>query len=126
MTIFLVEDDSVYADFIRKSLARDGARIITWFPNAEDCLAAANTHGIPDALILDYKLPGMLGIELYEKLQPRFTPETKGIIMSSIDDGNLVLSFIQRGVRDYVIKDDNVIETLNAILEGNEDDLYLF
>jgi hypothetical protein len=37
----------------------------------------------------------------------------------------MVLSFIQKGVRDYVIKDENVIESLKAILDGKEDD-YLF
>jgi hypothetical protein len=38
----------------------------------------------------------------------------------------MVLSFIKKGVRDYVIKDDNVIESLTAILEGKEEDYYLF
>ncbi|MDZ7647015.1 MAG: hypothetical protein U5K54_07450 [Cytophagales bacterium] len=43
-----------------------------------------------------------------------------------MDDGNLVLNFIQRGVRDYVIKDENVIESLEAVLNDNQDDYYLF
>ena len=47
-------------------------------------------------------------------------------MLSALDDGNMVLSFIQRGVRDYVIKDDGVIESLTAVLEGNEDEYYLF
>ncbi len=34
--------------------------------------------------------------------------------------------FIQKGVRDYVIKDENVVDSLKAILDGNEDDYYLF
>ena len=126
MTIYLVEDDTIYADFIRKSLAKNSTYSITWFPSAEDCLETVTKNGIPDALVLDYKLPGMAGIELYEKLQDQLPDEYKCIIMSSIDDGNLVLSFIKRGVRDYVIKDDNVIESLVAILEGKEDDQYLF
>jgi hypothetical protein len=46
-------------------------------------------------------------------------------MLSAIDDGNMVLSFIQKGVRDYVIKDENVIESLVAVLEGKDDD-YLF
>jgi PleD family two-component response regulator len=48
------------------------------------------------------------------------------ILLSSLDDGNMVLSFIQRGVRDYVIKDENVIDSLMSILSGSEDDYYLF
>ena len=47
-------------------------------------------------------------------------------MLSALDDGNMVLSFIQKGVRDYVIKDESVIESLGAVLEGKEDDYYLF
>ena len=44
-------------------------------------------------------------------------------MMSAIDDGNLVLDFIKKGVRDYVVKDEKVIKTLTSIIEG-EDDIY--
>jgi DNA-binding response OmpR family regulator len=125
MTIYLVEDDSIYADFVKKSLTKKGYDV-TWFATAEECEQAISKSGMPDSLILDYKLPGMLGIDLYEKLSPRLKENQKCILMSSIDDGNLVLSFIQRGVRDYVIKDDNVIESLIAILEGKEDEFLSF
>ena len=46
-------------------------------------------------------------------------------MLSAIEDGNMVLSFIQKGVRDYVIKDENVPQSLVAVLEGKDDD-YLF
>lgn len=126
MTVYLVEDDSIYADFIRKSLGRDGHFKVTWFPSAEDCLAAITKNGLPDSLILDYKLPGMTGIDLYNIIKSKLKENQKCIIMSSIDDGNMVLSFIQRGVRDYVIKDENVIDSLTSILEGKEDDFLSF
>jgi DNA-binding response OmpR family regulator len=126
MTIYLVEDDTIYAEFIRRSLASRGTYVITWFPTAEDALDMINMKGLPDALILDYKLPGMLGIDLYEKIKSKLKLDQKCILMSSIDDGNLVLSFIQKGVRDYVIKDEYVIDSLIAILEGKEDDFLSF
>jgi len=75
---------------------------------------------MPDVLIVDYNLPGLTGIEFYEKIK-RTLKEEKVIMLSALDDGNMVLSFIQKGVRDYVIKDENVIDSLKAILEGNED-----
>lgn len=126
MTIYLVEDDSIYAEFIQKSLAAKGDYTITWFPTAEDALDMINMKGLSDALIIDYKLPGMLGIDLYSQIKSNLKPDQKCILMSSIDDGNLVLNFIQKGVRDYVIKDENVIDTLTAILEGKEDDFFSF
>src|SRR5690348_15744963 len=126
MTIYLVEDDTIYAEFVTKTLAKKGSYEITWFPNAEECEQAVAKKALPDSFILDYKLPGMQGIDLYEKLRPKLKPDQKCILMSSIDDGNLVLSFIQRGVRDYVIKDENVIDSLAAILEGKEDEFLTF
>jgi DNA-binding NarL/FixJ family response regulator len=74
-------------------------------------------------LILDYKLPGMTGIELYEQVKNQLSSKVKVIMMSATDDGNLVLDFIKKGVRDYVVKDEKVIKTLTSIIEG-EDDIY--
>lgn len=125
MTIYLVEDDVIYAEFIKKSLNSNSAYTINVFHTAEDGLILLNTT-LPDVLIIDYKLPGMSGIELYEKVKSRLTDKNKVVMLSALDDGNLVLNFIQRGVRDYVIKDENVIESLEAVLNGSEGDYFLF
>lgn len=126
MTIHIIEDDDIYAEFIKRSLAQDTAYDIVMFHTAEDCLQKNNSGPLPDAFISDYKLPGKSGIDLYDAIKGKLKPENKFIMMSALDDGNLVLNFIKKGVRDYVIKDDTVIDSLKAILEGNEDDYYLF
>jgi DNA-binding NarL/FixJ family response regulator len=125
MNIFLIEDDKIYSDFIRKTLSRNSSFKIQPFYSAEDALVALN-GSLPDVMIVDYKLPGMSGIELFEKIKSKVTDTTKIIMLSALDDGNMVLSFIQKGVRDYVIKDENVIESLQSILDGNDDESYLF
>lgn len=126
MTIHLIEDDDIYAEFIKRSLSQDAANTVTTFRSAEDCLAALNGGPMPDAFIVDYKLPGKTGIDFYDEIKGKLKDEQRLIMMSAIDDGNMVLSFIKKGVRDYVIKDDTVIESLKAILDGKEDDYYLF
>lgn len=125
MTIYLVEDDTIYAEFITKSLSKNPTYTFKTFGSAEESLKTLEAS-LPDILIIDYKLPGMSGIELYEKIKKKLTESNKVVMMSSLDDGNMVLNFIQRGVRDYVIKDENVIESLEAVLNDNEDDYYLF
>jgi DNA-binding response OmpR family regulator len=125
MNIFLVEDDPIYAEFIRKALGQNKEFTVRWFTSAEECMEACK-GGLPQFFIVDYKLPGMSGIELYDQLKPRFKENNRLIMLSALDDGNMVLSFIKRGVRDYVIKDENVIESLTAILQGKEDDYFLF
>ena len=120
LKVFLVEDDEQYAEFIKKSL-RTKYQIYS-FVTAEECLVALKSIK-PDVLILDYNLPGMTGMELYEQSKPLILAETKVIMMSAIDDGNLVLDFISKGVRDYVVKDEKVIQTLKSVIEG-EDDIF--
>ncbi len=120
LKVFLVEDDEAYAEFVKKSL-RTKYQIYA-FTTGEECLVAMKSIK-PDVVIIDYGLPGMSGIELYEQSKPFITDETKIIMMSAIDDGNLVLEFIKKGVRDYVVKDDKVISTLISVIEG-EDDIY--
>jgi len=88
--------------------------------NAEDAFVALKSIK-PDILIIDYKLPGMNGIELFEAVKADLPADTKSIILSAIDDGNLVLDFIKKGIRDYVIKDENVIESLISIIEESDD-----
>lgn len=120
LKVFLVEDDEEYAEFIKKSLRKKYQ--IYSFITAEECLVTFKSIS-PDVLILDYQLPGMTGIDLYEQVKDQLSSEVKVIMMSAIDDGNLVLDFIKKGVRDYVVKDEKVINTLISVIEG-EDDIY--
>lgn len=122
MNIYLVEDDEIYAQFVRKALEKSSSTYkIKSFTSAEDALKNLN-GGLPDVMVVDYNLPGMTGIDFYETIKSRITDNNKVIMLSSLDDGNMVLSFIQKGVRDYIIKDESVIESLIAVLEGKEDD----
>ena len=115
--VFIIEDDSIYSEFLKKNL-RTKYKIYA-YGSAEDAIVALKSIS-PDVLIIDYKLPGMNGIELYENVKDGLGKDTKVIVMSAIDDGNLVLEFIKKGIRDYVIKDENVVESLVSIIE--EDD----
>ena len=126
MEIFLIEDDAIYAEFITKALVKQNPGLnIRLFPSAEDVEKVINGK-LPDVMIIDYKLPGKSGIELYDNIKAKITGQNKVIMLSALDDGQMVLGFIQKGVRDYVIKDENVIDSLHSILDGKGDDYYLF
>lgn len=126
MIIHIIEDDDIYSEFIKRSLSQNKNYSIVVFDSAEKYLGAVNGGSPADAIITDYKLPGKSGIDLYDEMKSKLKANQKFIMMSALDDGNLVLNFIKKGVRDYVIKDDSVIDSLKAILEGNEDEYYLF
>ncbi len=115
-SLYIVEDDEIYAQFLKANFKNE-YDIYTYI-TAEECLEALNGK-VPDVMILDYNLPGMSGIELYEQLKPTFV-NAKFIMLSSIDDGAQVLEFIKKGVNDYVVKDDNVITSLKSVIEGED------
>jgi DNA-binding NarL/FixJ family response regulator len=123
MNIYLIEDDTTYAEFVKKSLGQNPIYKIRHFSSAESALKSLD-NSLPDALIVDYNLPGINGIDFFEAIKSKIKEHHKIIILSAIEDGNMVLSFIQKGVRDYVIKDENVIESLVAILEEKDDFLF--
>ena len=115
-SLYIVEDDEIYAQFLKANFKNEYE--IHTFITAEDCLKSLNGKS-PDVMILDYNLPGMSGIELYEQLKPTYI-NAKFIMLSSIDDGAQVLEFIKKGVNDYVVKDDNVITSLKSVIEGED------
>ncbi len=115
-SLYIVEDDEIYAQFLKANFKNEYN--VYAFITAEDCLEAIKGH-TPEVMILDYNLPGMSGIELYEQLKPSYS-NTKFIMLSSIDDGAQVLEFIKKGVNDYVVKDDNVITSLQSVIKGED------
>lgn len=115
-SVYIVEDDEIYAQFLKANFKKEYE--VYTFVSAEDCLEAIKGK-VPDVMILDYNLPGMSGIELYDQLKTTYT-KAKFIMLSSIDDGAQVLDFIKKGVNDYVVKDDNVISSLKMVIERED------
>lgn len=122
MTIFLIEDDGIYAEFLMAALRKTGDRKIRHFLNAEEALTASLEEQ-PQIYICDYRLPAMSGMDLFAQVNSRLPEGGKFVMISALDDGMQVLDFIQRGLRDYVIKDEQVVEALNAIIENRDEEL---
>jgi CheY-like chemotaxis protein len=118
--IFLVEDDRTYAGFIKRSLENNGNYNVAVFETAESCLSELEKNNLPSVLVIDYFLPGMNGIELYSRIREKtgFLPI---IMLSANSDPNLILEMVKKGIRHYVIKNENTIASLNALLDGNDD-----
>ncbi len=116
-SLFIVDDDKVYIDFLMPALQRHFQ--VRAFYSGEDLLQVIDQQ-VPDIITIDYDMPGMNGQELFRILKEK-CPDTHLIILSSNEDGQVVLDLINDGVRDYVIKDEHVIKGLLYAIEGNSD-----
>ena len=113
-TIFLVDDDPFITKIVVKCFSAKGYRLLA-FDYGEDCLKALNKS--PDLIILDYIFQNygqkvMNGMEVFDKIK-EVNPDVPVIMLSGQDRGDLVLEFAKKGVDDYVIKDNSLIDNLN-------------
>ena len=115
--IFIVDDDPFINMLVVKRFTNEGFRIEA-FSYGEDCVDALNKN--PDLIILDYYFVNndhkvMNGMEVFDKIK-ELKPETPVIMLSGQDKGEIVLELARKGIDDYIIKDNNLIDNLNVAI----------
>lgn len=115
--IFIVDDDPFINMLIVKRFASDKYRLQP-FSYGEECLEALDQN--PDLIILDYFFVNnerevMNGMEVFDKIK-KSKPATPVIMLSGQDKGEIVLELARKGIDDYIIKDNNLIDNLNIAI----------
>lgn len=114
--IFIADDDPIINKLVVAGLT--SARFtVESFLSGEDCIAAIKRE--PDLVILDYVFPdtgtakALNGMDVFRVLKD-IRPYLPVIMLSGQDNGNMVLEFAKLGVKDYVFKDNHLVENLKA------------
>jgi CheY-like chemotaxis protein len=112
--IFIVDDDPFINTLVTNRFASEGYQVEA-FENGEDCLKSLTKK--PDLIILDYFFVSdnkelMNGMKIFERIKET-SPNTPVIMLSGQDKGEIVLELARKGIDDYVIKDNNLIDNLN-------------
>jgi CheY-like chemotaxis protein len=81
-TILIVEDDTAIGEVLIQVLSQETPHQSVLVPNGFQALDIVRKL-IPDLLLLDYRLPGMNGLELYDRLHATKGPEHIPTIMLS-------------------------------------------
>ena len=116
--IFIVDDDPFINMLVVKRFTSEGFRLEA-FLYGEECLSALIKN--PDLVILDYYFVNndqtvMNGMEVFDKIK-EIKPETPVIMLSGQDKGEIVLEFARKGINDYIIKDNNLIDNLSVAID---------
>ena len=69
-TILIVEEDADIGEFLQQLIEEETPYNSTVISNSQQALETA-PHIHPCLLLLDYRMPGINGIELYDRLQER-------------------------------------------------------
>lgn len=116
--IFIVDDDPFISGLVSKQFSTEGYKLDT-FENGEDCLNALNKN--PDLVILDYffldktNQKVMNGMEVLDRIKEQ-KPHLPVIMLSCQEKGEVVLELARKGIDDYIIKDQNLIDNLDVAI----------
>ncbi|GAB4312652.1 MAG: hypothetical protein Kow00127_03310 [Bacteroidales bacterium] len=121
-SIFVVEDDILYLNLIRKELEKMGYSKVKSFSTGKE--AMHNLNEKPDIALLDYYLEkDFTGMDVLKKIKKRF-PDTQVIFLTASDDVNIAVDTMRNGAYDYIVKGDTAFirirHLLNKISEENE------
>jgi len=113
--IYIVDDDPFINKLVVKRLTTDEVKVEA-FESGEECLDAM--HRKPDLIILDYLFVSenkefMNGMQVLDKIK-EIKPDMPVIMLSGQDKGEIVLELARKGIDDYIIKDNNLIDNLNT------------
>ncbi len=120
--VFVVDDDPFITRIVSARLVSENLRVKS-FAFGEDCINALSEN--PDLVILDFYFKReneepMNGLETFDKLRETM-PDLPVIILSAQEKGEVVLELARKGITDYVIKDnslmDNLLVSVREILE---------
>ncbi|MEY3903442.1 MAG: histidine kinase [Pseudomonadota bacterium] len=100
-TLLIVEDDTELREAICETLDGLGCPIIA-VPSAEDALVVMRDR-VCFAVVSDYRMPGMNGIELCRRAKEEF-PRLKFVILTGYADKQTVLEGFRHGIDDLLEK----------------------
>ncbi len=112
--IFVVEDNVLYAQILKKQLTDDGYYVKV-FHNGRDFMASLDEK--PDVVTLDYTLPDMTGHDVLKKIQRRM-PGTHVIIISAQENINTAIDLMKNGAYDYIMKAPDTREKLINVIKN--------
>ncbi len=113
--IFIVEDNKLYANVLKKQLSQNDSYLVKVFENGRDCIA--NLADNPDVITLDYTLPDMNGAEILAKVKEN-SPDSHVIIISGQNDINTAVGLLKDGAYDYIMKGPDTRERLTNIIKN--------
>ena len=104
-SIALVDDHSL----LRNGLAAlinsfEGYTVLFEADNGKDFINQLQTQAVPDIILLDITMPEMNGFETAAWIKQN-TPSIKILVLSMMDNDEVVISMLKAGARGYILKD---------------------
>jgi len=118
-TIYVVEDDEWYREYLSYTLALDPSHTVKSFANGKSFMSHNGVQ--PDIITIDYGLPDTTGALLLQEIKKKYE-HTEVIVISEQDKIDTALQLLKAGAYDYFVKSKDIRErllnTVNHIKQG--------
>ncbi len=112
--IYIIDDDEIFADSLRRKLVIKGYSDIQIFHSGK-CFFE-NDVIKADLIFLDYHLGDCTGIEILKNITHN-APKTNVIMLSSVDKQNIISEALNYGAKRYIIKGkEKMNNEINAVI----------
>ncbi|MDZ7267043.1 MAG: sigma-54 dependent transcriptional regulator [candidate division KSB1 bacterium] len=101
LKLVIIEDNAAMREGLEQVARRQGHEV-TAFERAEDALRALSAAPA-DLIISDYRLPGMNGLELLEKVRA-LRPGCEVMVVTAFGSIELAVQAMQKGAADFITK----------------------
>ena len=103
-TVLVVDDSSLYSNFLKQNLLLHHFKVIT-AANGKEALEKLDLHPEVELVITDYNMPVMNGLEFVRKVRKKRTKKDLRIITLTSDTNSYTTSrFLKEGANDYITK----------------------
>ena len=112
--VLIAEDDDMLRGALAEMLSGQGFQVVGQAATGEEALAVARMLE-SDVALVDYRMPGMNGIDLTALLKEEL-PLIQVVMLTAYDDQSLNLDAVRSGVHSYLVKGCNpslIMETVH-------------
>ncbi len=115
--VLLVEDNQVFREALELLLGlRDDIDVVASVADGNDAVSAAVEHR-PDVVVMDYRLPGLDGVEATKAVLAAF-PATAVVVLTASANVREMDALQQAGAVACLTKDQDLDEIVGAILRA--------
>jgi DNA-binding response OmpR family regulator len=112
--ILIVDDDDLTIKSLSLRLLQEGLNVMA-VKDANQAIGLIFNQMDLDLVLLDLMLPKVSGLELFKIIRNHYDQKVPIIIISSINNSEVILHSMIQGAEDYFIKPLNVDELLSKI-----------
>src|SRR2546421_6623634 len=118
-TIVLIDDQQLIRSAVRQVLVAAGMEVVG---EAETARSGVQTvvHLRPDVALMDFALPGALGIETIEHIS-LLAPATRILVLTAVTERRALVQAIVAGACGYILKDagpEAIVDGVRAAASG--------